>query len=122
MRPRTKTGIQLALTVVILAGFAEAFPKSQTAYGTGLWYVASGGSDSSDCLSSTTPCASIDGAIEKAKLGDMILVATGIYTGSSGSAVSVNKSLILSGGWNSEFIKQDGMSTVDGEGMQQGVN
>ena len=48
------------------------------------WYVAPGGNDGSDCLSPATPCATINGALQKPDQslapGDTIRVAVGVYT------------------------------------------
>jgi len=44
------------------------------------WYVATTGDDTNDCLTTSTPCATINGAIGKAIDGDTILVASGTYT------------------------------------------
>lgn len=47
-----------------------------------LWYVTETGDDSSDCLTTNTPCASIMEALTKPAFapGDTILVAEGSYT------------------------------------------
>ena len=85
------------------------------------WYVAPGGNDDNDCLSPATPCATINGALQKPDQslapGDTIRVAVGVYT----EAVNLNHGLTLSGGWNDTFTAQVGMSTVDGEGVRAGI-
>jgi pectin methylesterase-like acyl-CoA thioesterase len=43
-------------------------------------YVANGGSDTSDCSSSSTPCATIQYAVGQSSANDTINVAAGIYT------------------------------------------
>ncbi|HUI90382.1 MAG TPA: choice-of-anchor Q domain-containing protein, partial [Anaerolineales bacterium] len=86
-----------------------------------MWLVAPYGSDSNDCESPSTPCATINGAISKAASGDTILIATGTY-----APVNVTKEIVLSGGWNvsgwnGPFERQDGLSTIDGRGTQVGI-
>src|SRR5689334_5259462 len=51
-----------------------------TLSGGAAWYVATTGSDSNDCATISTPCATINGAIGKAADGDIIEVAAGTYT------------------------------------------
>jgi len=88
----------------------------------GTWYVATtGNDDANDCLTTSTPCASINGAISKATNGDMILVATGTYTSSGSEVVLINKSVTLSGGWNAAFTSQAGSSIIDGKYARWGV-
>ena len=46
------------------------------------WYVApfsSGGNDSADCHTPTTPCAHIQTALGKAGAGDIVSIAPGVY-------------------------------------------
>ncbi|MGE5374957.1 MAG: M4 family metallopeptidase, partial [Bacteroidota bacterium] len=92
------------------------------------WYVATTGTDANDCSTSSTPCATINAAITKAaSTGDTIKVAAGTYKGSiiiygSDQVVWINKSILLSGGWNAGFTTQSGVSTVDGEGIRRGIN
>ena len=89
---------------------------------TGQWYVTPDGNDSNSCLSAGSPCATINSAIAKASPGDLILVATGIYTnGSAFGIVQIDKSIFLSGGWDSSFTNQTGFSTIDGEMVQRGL-
>ncbi len=87
------------------------------------WYVSNVGNDSHDCLSAGTACATINGALNKPGFiaGDTIRVATGIYTGAGEQVVLLNKSVILSGGWNGAFTIQAAASTIDGEDSRQGI-
>ncbi len=79
------------------------------------WYVSSTGDDENDCASPTTPCATINVAIGKAIEGDTIFVTMGTYPWISGDfAVSIDKSLTITGGWDEVFTIQNGRSTVDG--------
>ena len=118
-----KSNLQLALMVSTLAMLAVIIPASQSTRAAGPWYVAPGGSDSNDCLSSTTACATINGALNKPGFvaGDTIRVATGVYTGTGEQVVQLNKSVTLSGGWDVGFTTQGGTSTIDGEGARRGM-
>ena len=78
----------------------------------GALYVAPAGNDANDCLTPTSPCSTISGAINKTQKGDTVLVAMGIYNQSN--SISVSKDLILLGGWNSNFTSQIGQSTIQG--------
>ena len=81
------------LALMVVTGLATAPQPTQAA---GPWYVITNGSDSNDCLSPATACATINGAINKASSGDTIYVATGKYTSTSGSQVVLaNTSVIL---------------------------
>jgi len=109
--------IVLAVTVV---GVIALWPRPARAAGP--WYVAPGGDDSHACTSPGTACATINGAIGKASSGDTIKVAIGTYTSTVGSeVVLINQNITLSGGWNSGFTTQSGMSTIDGGGVRRGV-
>ena len=79
------------------------------------WYVATTGNDANDCATPITPCISINGALGKTINGGSIKVATGIYTGSGDQVVLINKNISLSGGWNTAFTTQTGMTTLDGQ-------
>jgi hypothetical protein len=87
------------------------------------YYVAPGGSDSSDCLLPTTACATINGALSKhgPAFITTILVATGTYTGTGDQVVLLDKSATLSGGWDETFTEQSGTSTIDGVGARRGI-
>ncbi|MDH5606059.1 MAG: hypothetical protein OEY93_04160, partial [Anaerolineae bacterium] len=82
------------------------------------WYVSTLGDDTNDCLSPSTPCASVNAVLDNASFveGDTIKVAIGTYTGTDTEVIHVDKkSVIISGGWNVDFSLQSGMSTFDGE-------
>jgi len=86
------------------------------------WYVATTGDDSNSCAVEGSPCLTIDGAIGKASDDDTIKVASGTYTGTGTEVVLINKSVTISGGWDTTFTTQNGMSTIDGENTRTGVN
>jgi Zn-dependent metalloprotease len=85
------------------------------------WYVATTGNDSNVCSSSSTPCLTINGAITQAAIGSIIYVASGTYTGTDGNVVTISKELTLSGGWDSSFSSQTGVSIIDGGGIRNGI-
>jgi Zn-dependent metalloprotease len=85
--------------------------------GSNTWYVSTDGDDTNDCLTPATTCASIDGALAKPGFlaGDTINVVSGTYTGTGTYAVTLGLNVTLSGGWDSDFLTQEGFSTIDGE-------
>ncbi|MBK9924361.1 MAG: M4 family metallopeptidase [Anaerolineales bacterium] len=85
------------------------------------WYVAPTGNDTNSCTAPASPCLTINGAIGKAGADDIIKVASGTYTGTAGSVVTISKSVTLSGGWNDTFTSQNGASVIDGGGVRSGV-
>src|SRR6185503_5030572 len=107
--------------VLILVIGLVGIQAPQRAHAAGPWFVSTTGDDSNDCLSSTTPCATINGAIGKASAGDTINVATGTYTGTGTEVVLINKSITLLGGWDEAFTTQSGISTVDGQNVRNGM-
>ncbi len=122
----SKKGIDYLLktAVVVLAAIFSFVPHSLHARAAGPWYVALPplGNDSSSCLTTTDPCATINGAIAKASAGDMIYVAVGTYVGDSNSnVVTINKSLTFSGGWDVNFNTQTGRSIIDGQSVHRGI-
>jgi len=89
--------------------------------GGNTWYVATTGNDANLCSSTSSPCLTINGAIGKATAEDTIKVASGIYTGSGVEVVLIDKSIMLSGGWDSTFATQNGASTIDGQRARRGI-
>jgi predicted outer membrane repeat protein len=90
----------------------------------GPWYVVAGGDDDDDCLSSATPCGTINGALNKPGfvVSDTILVASGTYTDTGSEVVLLDRNATLSGGWDTSFITRTGTSTVDGQELRQGIS
>ena len=78
-----------------------------------LWYVAPGGNDSSDCKNVLSPCATINGALQKSFSGNKILVAQGTYFD---DLIWLKKNITISGGWDAgTFTTQSEFSTIDGQ-------
>jgi hypothetical protein len=87
----------------------------------GPWYVSVSGDDSNDCLSISTPCATINSALAKASADDTIFVAIGTYVGTGLEVVLLDKDATVSGGWNDTFTSQSSNSTIDGQGARRGI-
>lgn len=85
-------------------------------------YVSTSGSDSYSCATPSLPCATINGAISKAKNGDTIYITEGVYTSTGVFVVTISKDIILSGGWDNTFSSQTGYTTIDGENERRGVS
>ena len=86
-----------------------------------VWYVATTGDDSNSCSSAGSPCQTITAAIGKASEGDTIRVAMGTYTAPGTDVVFVDKSVTLSGGWNTAFSARTGYSAIDGQNVKRGI-
>jgi parallel beta-helix repeat protein len=82
------------------------------------------GNNSNSCTAPASPCKDIQETINKAGTGDIIRIASGVYvfsTNPSPNVVIINgKDLTLSGGWNSTFTTQNGVSTIDGQNTNNG--
>lgn len=115
------TIIAAAVFSILLLVFVIEYRSS---YAASLWYVAPGGNDNNDCASPGTPCATINPVFWKPTFtsGDTVLVAKGIYTGTGNEVVYVPGDVTLSGGWESDFSVQNGISTIDGEGVRIGLS
>ncbi len=118
-----KLNVLFALTLAVLCLIFNPIKISAlSSTSSGTFYVTNDGDDMNSCLSSEAPCATIQGAINKADENDTIYIATGIYTGTSDYVVVVDKSLFLSGGWNSTYTSQNNRSTIDGENSRAGIH
>jgi uncharacterized repeat protein (TIGR01451 family) len=123
-RMSLKSGFIFA--IMLLAIFVTAVVlTAPVAHAAGTWYVAPAptGDDGYDCATPTTPCASINAALNKAGFvaGDTVRVANGTYYGSGSEVVRIDKNATLSGGWDNFFATQSGMSTIDGENARRGI-
>jgi len=85
-------------------------------------YVAPGGDDLNTCSSVGTACATINGALAETSCNGTIFVAIGTYLGTGiEPVVSITRSIALSGGWDTGFTTQSGISTIDGENARRGL-
>jgi uncharacterized repeat protein (TIGR01451 family) len=117
-----KKKLWLVPRLIVLACLALTALGYQPARAAGPWYVAPSGNDGNSCLLPTDPCGTIAIAIAKASSGDTVYVASGTYTGNNTSAVvMIGKDIILSGGWDTSFTSQKGMSVIDGQASRQGL-
>jgi hypothetical protein len=103
-------GLGLVLAFSLLAALgAERAALAES--GTGVIRVATTGSDAAGCGGASSPCRTIQYAVDAAQPGDEIRVATGVYTGvqyipalntslfTATQLVAISKSLRLSGGY-----------------------
>ncbi|CAG0932750.1 hypothetical protein TFLX_02735 [Thermoflexales bacterium] len=110
-----------SVTLAILLG-VFLIPHQAQAIST-TWYVATTGADGNDCLTTSTPCATLNGALDKPTFGqgDTILVASGLYSGTGNTVALITVSAQLLGGWSSDFTVQSDLSTIDGENQRRGL-
>ena len=113
----------IGLTLVVITLTLETIFTVSPIHAAGPWYVTADGDNGNDCLSPTTACATINGAIGKANSGDTIYVGIGTYTSTGSAVVWLNKSITLSGGWewNGTQAWQSGTSIIDGESVRRGM-
>jgi hypothetical protein len=118
----TAIAILLAMQSFMLAqaNAPESLPKASA----NTWYVSTAGSDANDCISPSTPCLTINKAIEYTANGDVIKIAEGNYTSTGVAVIQIESKSIyitISGGWNELFSAQNGYSTIDGRNSQYGI-
>ncbi|HEX8684488.1 MAG TPA: right-handed parallel beta-helix repeat-containing protein [Ardenticatenaceae bacterium] len=96
------------------------FYHTPIATAAGPWYVAPSGADANECRAPESPCATVNGALDKPGFapGDTILVASGTYTSTAPTkpVICLDKDAALSGGWNAAFSAQSGESIISGAG------
>jgi hypothetical protein len=87
------------------------------------WYITTGGSDSNDCETPITSCATMDGVVGKSGFmqDDTVLIASGVYTGTGSDVWLLEDSLRIIGGWEPTFTTQTGDTIIDGEDARRGV-
>ena len=124
-------------TILILTSFHNASARINLPETNGTTrYVAPSGNDSGTCTSPTSPCRTIQYAVNKAASGDTILVAGGVYTYEQSadpcsflltrSVVCVQgKILKILGGyspdnWQSPFPNNN-LTIIDGQNTYRGV-
>ena len=90
--------------------------------GSGALYVSPDGDDANICFEPAQPCATLFETKEKVGDGKTIYAAQGVYTSTFPEILYIDKDLTLSGGWDSAFGSQSGVSTLDGENTRRGVS
>ena len=78
-------GLGLVVMLLLALGWQLADPATVFA-GTGR-YVATSGANSGDCSNSTTPCRTVQYAVDQASPDDQVYIAQGTYTAVSGRPV-----------------------------------
>ncbi len=67
-----------------------------------------GANNTNDCRSSSSPCKTVNNAVQHAQLGDLIEITSGDYILANGALVAtVNQMVYLSGGWDGAFSQQN---------------
>ncbi len=107
-------GLGLAALVLVIA-------RPPAARAAGPWYVDGSAGSGGTCSSPSSPCNTIQDALDLASAGDTIYVATGTYTGTGPNVITATRAVNLSGGWNSSFTTQGGTSTIDAENARRGI-
>ena len=102
----------------IVAGLA---PIVYEMFNSAALYVAPAGNDANSCLLSNAPCATLNGALDKASGGEDILVAGGTYIDTGEAVAVIERDVQISGGWNAAFSAQTETSILDGQGQRRGV-
>jgi uncharacterized repeat protein (TIGR01451 family) len=120
---RAHLTMQLTMASLACSILFAISPACHPVRAAGLWYVAPGGSDANTCSAPGAACASINGALNKSDFlaGDTVLVAAGVYTGAGEQVILLDRNAALSGGWDTDFTKQSGTSTIDGQGARRGM-
>ena len=111
-----------SLYTIALVGLMLILPSNaHPATAASILYVTRGGYDGYDCLSPATACGTIDGALYRASNGDTIEVTAETFYGYGEEVVYINKDISLSGGWDQAFSNRAGRTTIDGQGIRQGI-
>ena len=84
-------------------------------------YVTKGGYDGYECLTPATACGTINGALVRAAPGDTIKVTAEVFYGFGEGVVFIDKDITLSGGWDLTYTNPFGRTTLDGQGLRQGI-
>ena len=139
MRKWIRLGLALGLGLALLVNLRGLLGPVQAAPLATIRYVSSvSGEDTGDCAGTAAPCRTLQYAVDQAAAGDEVRIAAldngaaAVYTATgSGPVVSVNKSLVLGGGY--VYLHGFGLGTwqrgmlpaislVDGEGQRQGLS
>ncbi len=101
--------LSLILCMVALLSLLLLAGQPSHAQSPALRYVTVGGIDAADCTNPSSPCGTVQYAVDVAAPGDVIKVATGTYTGVNShgglsQAVYVDKTLVIRGGYDTGFL------------------
>jgi hypothetical protein len=110
----------LVAASAVLATIAGTLAFAAPADAAGSWFVAPGGNNGATCLSAGTPCATIQGVLNKGAFasGDTINVAPGTYTGlttftgKGATVVATGNGVILDGNGAGSTVSVAGASAV----------
>lgn len=117
MKNLLKASVSISLLVaLVLASLSFRHAAAST-----ILYVIKGGYDGYDCLSPATACGTIDGALSKAAAGDTIEVTAETFYGYGEEVIYVDKSILLSGGWDKSFNTRIGQTIIDAQYLRQGI-
>jgi len=87
------------------------------------WYVSQTGNDANACHLKGQPCKTINAAIARTGNCDTVYVTQDVYASSSGNeVVLIDKNVTISGGWDSSFADQVGLTTIDGGTVRRGMS
>jgi len=113
MRSRTLTSLLTAIFLVLLVAATLATRETKA---SGPLYVSTDG-----LCGGYAPCyTNVQDALLAAFPFDEILVATGTYTVPAGTVATINKTVTLLGGWDSNFTTRDPQAnptTLDAQGL-----
>lgn len=130
-------GSTLLLIIALLAVTLVITPYEQPTHADGpvTRYVATSGVDNGDCTSPTSPCRTIQYAVNQSSSGDRILVAEGTYKYEAAQDTCpflqtravvcfVDKSLTILGGFSADWSSSNPSehpTIIDGENLYRGV-
>jgi uncharacterized repeat protein (TIGR01451 family) len=117
-----RLAITVGLAMLFLAALLCGLREVTTAHADpGVRYVdGASGTDTTDCISPTSPCATIGYALDQAEDFDTILVAQGTYT----ENLVITKTITLEGGYEpgSWSRRLDRYTTIDGNQSARVIN
>ena len=130
--------IGLVIVLIITAVLSQQVSAHDTIFSTSATkrYVAPNGNDNGTCTSSSSPCQTIQYAVNQSNSGDTILVAAGTYSYEQRTDTCqflltravvcfVDKGLTIKGGYSkgnwSISDPVNNLTTIEGQGMYRGI-
>lgn len=106
-----KRFFSMMLLVFLLVSSLGRAPAPAHAAGT-VRYLSPGGADAADCSLPAQPCRTLQYAVGQAESGDLLYLASGIYSGvqsysGRNQVAYIDKSLSLYGGYNASYTTRD---------------